>query len=71
MLFRSGIEIGQILFILMLVAAFIALRPGVLRFIKPGDSAALHWTRLALPVSYLVGGVACYWTIDRIAGFWV
>ena len=29
------------------------------------------WSALPVPASYVIGGVASYWMIDRIAGFWM
>ena len=31
---------------------------------------AIHWTALTAPASYIIGSIASYWMIDRIAGFW-
>jgi len=68
--FNVGVEIGQILFVLALVAAFFVLRPALTRLLKsPGDSVT-HWESLTVPASYVIGSIASYWMIDRIAGFW-
>jgi len=68
--FNIGVEIGQILFVLTLLAAFFILRP-LLRKLLKSDDEAVHWTSLTTPASYIIGGIASYWLIDRITGFWV
>ncbi|MDJ0698517.1 MAG: HupE/UreJ family protein [Woeseiaceae bacterium] len=55
--FNIGVEVGQILFVLALVAAYFLLRP-------------LRWRDLRVPASYIIGSVASFWLIDRVAGFW-
>ncbi len=55
--FNIGVEIGQILFVLALVAAYFLIRP-------------LPWRDLRVPASYVIGSIASYWMIDRVAGFW-
>jgi len=35
------------------------------------DGQDVHWTSLTTPASYIIGGLASYWLIDRISGFWV
>jgi hydrogenase/urease accessory protein HupE len=69
--FNVGVEIGQILFVLALVAAFLALRPVATRLLRSNADAAPHWTTLTIPTSYLIGGIASYWMIDRVLSFWV
>ena len=68
--FNIGVEIGQILFVLALVAAFLVARP-VLRKVLESDDHDVHWSWITVPASYVIGGIASYWLIDRIAGFWV
>ena len=68
--FNVGVEIGQILFVLALVAAFFILRPVLTRLLKRPDDSVTHWESLTVPASYLIGSIASYWMIDRIAGFW-
>ena len=68
--FNVGVEIGQILFVLALLVAFFALRPLLVRLLRWGPDDAVHWTSLTVPASYIIGGVASYWMIDRVAGFW-
>ncbi len=56
--FNVGVEIGQVLFVLALVAAWYLLRPLLLRDLR-------------VPASYIIGSIASYWMLDRVAGFWV
>ncbi len=68
--FNIGVEIGQILFVLTLLAIFLVLRPLLSRLLQ-ANNEGVHWTTLTTPASYIIGGIASYWLIDRITGFWV
>jgi hypothetical protein len=68
--FNVGVEIGQILFVLALLVAFFALRPGLARLLKTPSDPVTHWESLTVPASYVIGSIASYWMIDRVAGFW-
>ncbi len=57
--FNLGVEVGQLLFIAVLLPVLWLLRKAV------GSD------RLTRPIAYLVGALASYWMIDRIAGFTV
>jgi hypothetical protein len=65
-----GVEIGQILFLLALVAVFLVMRPALKRLLLAQDHE-VHWTWITTPASYVIGGIASYWLIDRISGFWL
>ena len=67
--FNIGVEIGQILFVLALAAAFLLARP-LLRKALETDDQNVHWSWATTPASYVIGGIASYWLIDRISGFW-
>ena len=67
--FNVGVEIGQILFVLALVAIFLVTRPLLKRLLSAQDHE-VHWTWITTPASYVIGGVASYWLFDRISGFW-
>jgi hydrogenase/urease accessory protein HupE len=67
--FNVGVEIGQILFLLALVAAFLVLRPVLQRLLLAPDHE-VHWAWITTPASYVIGGLASYWLIDRVTGFW-
>ena len=68
--FNVGVEIGQILFVLTLLAAFFVLRPLLVRILRWGPDDAVHWSSLTIPASYVIGSIASYWMIDRVSGFW-
>jgi hypothetical protein len=69
--FNIGVEIGQILFVLALLAGFFILRPLLIRLLRSSANEATHWSLLTMPASYVIGGLASYWLIDRVSGFWV
>lgn len=59
--FNVGVEIGQIAFIL-----------GVLGFIWLVQKSKFNFPEwLKLVPSYCIGGIASYWLIDRVIGFWM
>ena len=68
--FNVGVEIGQILFVAVLVASFFMLRPLMLPVVRGNRGGPPHWTTLTTPASYVVGIMAAYWMFDRINGFW-
>ena len=68
--FNVGVEIGQILFVLAVLAAFFVLRPLLVRLLRLSRGRDVHWTTLTVPASYVIGSVATYWLIDRVSGFW-
>ena len=61
--FNLGVEIGQILFVFMIIA-FIYL----IKYILNKPTAAL--LRLELHTAYIVGCLASFWLIERIYSFW-
>jgi hypothetical protein len=68
--FNVGVEIGQILFVLLLLVGFFMLRAAYLRISQAAEAAELHWSALTTPASFVIGSVASYWMITRVAGFW-
>ena len=68
--FNVGVEIGQVLFVLLLIAGFLVLRPLLVRLLRADADTSVHWSALTVPASYVIGGLASYWMIDRVAGFW-
>ena len=69
--FNVGVEIGQILFVAALVAAFLMLRPLLVALLRSEEDNDVHWRSLITPASYIIGSVASYWMIDRVSNFWV
>ncbi len=68
--FNVGVEIGQILFLLALIVVFLAVRPVLKRMLRVDADRTIHWETVTTPASYVIGGLASYWMIDRIVGFW-
>jgi len=68
--FNVGVEIGQILFVAALLVGFYVLRPAFVRVLRSVRYDEVHWRSPTAPASYLIGTIASYWMIERIAGFW-
>jgi hypothetical protein len=68
--FNVGVEIGQILFVGLLLIMFFVFRPIAVGLLQSGTENRPHWSTLTTPISYVVGSVAFYWMIDRVSGFW-
>ena len=68
--FNVGVEIGQILFVAALLVAFFLLRPVLSRLLLSAKDGLVHWSTATVPASYVIGSLASFWMIDRIAGFW-
>jgi hydrogenase/urease accessory protein HupE len=68
--FNVGVEVGQLLFI----AAVVLLLSAVTRLLrKPGHGEHGPWhseTMIGVPVTYVIGSVAAFWTVQRVLGFW-
>ena len=69
--FNVGVEIGQILFVIALLAAFFIVRPVLVSVLRSAADQEMRWTSLTQPASYVVGCVASYWMIERVARFWI
>lgn len=68
--FNIGVEIGQILFILALVIAFAVLRQFMVRLPHTKSAGDVKWPSLTVPASYIIGCLASYWMVERVAGYW-
>ena len=68
--FNVGVEIGQVLFVLALLAAFFILRPVFVRLLQSAREGQAHSSSLTVGASYVIGTVASFWMIQRVAGFW-
>lgn len=68
--FNVGVEIGQILFVLALILAFLVLKPLLVRLLRSAKDNDIHWSTLTTPASYVIGCLASYWMIDRVSNFW-
>ena len=67
--FNVGVELGQLLFIAAVMALFMILRRVLLAFVGPNASWSRAWPRLG--GAYCIGGVASFWLIERVSGFWL
>jgi len=69
--FNVGVEVGQLVFI----AAVVLLLSAVTRLLRrPGHAERGPWhseTLIRVPVAYAIGSIAAFWTLQRVAGFWV
>jgi len=68
--FNVGVEVGQLLFIAVVLLALSALTR-LLR--RPGRIEHGPWRAEALvrvPVAYAIGSIAAFWTVQRVVGFW-
>jgi hydrogenase/urease accessory protein HupE len=68
--FNVGVEIGQILFVGVLLAGFFILRPVFARLLRSAKDHEVHWSSLTAPASYVIGSIASFWLIDRVWSFW-
>jgi hydrogenase/urease accessory protein HupE len=68
--FNVGVEIGQILFIGVLLVSFFALRPAFVHMLRSAGDHRVHWRSMTMPASYVIGSIASYWMIERIMIFW-
>ena len=67
--FNVGVEIGQIVFVVAVIAIYQAIRHVGSAFLDPGISIA-GLRLLKTPAAYAVGMLAAFWLIERIASFW-
>jgi hydrogenase/urease accessory protein HupE len=68
--FNVGVEVGQVLFVALLITVAVALnRLAVIRQTGEHQNNELIAARFARPAAYVVGSLAGYWMITRIAGF--
>jgi hydrogenase/urease accessory protein HupE len=59
LMFNVGVEVGQILFVSAMVALAFALR----------RASAIPFATVSRTISYAIGSVAAFWTIERVAAF--
>ncbi len=68
--FNIGVEIGQILFVLALLSGYWLLKPLLARLLRSGADGTVHWSSMTVPASYVIGCIASYWMVGRVASFW-
>ncbi len=68
--FNLGVEIGQIAFVAVLIAAFAALKAaGLVSGSKDQSTQKKMPAHLSTPAAYVIGTLAAYWLCERVAGF--
>jgi hydrogenase/urease accessory protein HupE len=68
--FNVGVEAGQLAFIVVVVLTLSAVTR-LLR--KPGSVEQGPWqaeSLIRVPAAYVIGSIAAFWTVQRVAGFW-
>ena len=60
--FNVGVEIGQVLFIIAVLAVY--------RLLTKLVAGRFELARLAPIQAYAIGGLASYWVFERVSGFW-
>jgi hydrogenase/urease accessory protein HupE len=66
--FNIGVEIGQVIFVGVVLAALILLRIAITVSLDAKTYPIPAWIRK--PAIYTIGTVASYWFIERVAAFW-
>ena len=64
--FNLGVEVGQIAFVLVVLALMVLLRQ--MKIFHANEPAQLPQT-VARPAAYVIGTIAAYWLVERVAGF--
>lgn len=69
LIFNIGVEAGQLLFIGALLAAHAAVRH--LTLLKEDEAQGMTIPEWGMDIGpYAIGGIAAFWTIERVVGFW-
>ena len=68
--FNVGVEAGQLLFILAVVALLSLITRFLPRTVPSGHGPWPAKQLVRVPVAYVVGSVAAFWVVQRVAGFW-
>lgn len=65
--FNVGVEVGQIAFVATMLLIFWL----ITKVLKNIEISATNWThKVEKPMAYSVGGIAMFWTVERVSGFW-
>ena len=68
--FNIGVEVGQIVFVLALVGTLLLAGLVLKLLANVVVTTNLDARRLQRPAGYVVGALASFWLVDRVAGFW-
>jgi hydrogenase/urease accessory protein HupE len=66
--FNVGVELGQLVFIGAVMGIFAMLRRASIAFGRREVNWSQAWLRLA--GAYCIGGIASFWLVERVYGFW-
>ena len=69
--FNIGVEIGQVVFVLIIFGIAAAVRSAGKRSKSGLGTYSLSGARTGAVTAYTVGAVASFWTIERVLAFWV
>ncbi len=67
--FNVGVEMGQLLFVAVVVGFFAVLKDAAARMGRAG-SALRAGARLEIAAAYAIGAVASFWVVERTCAFW-
>jgi hydrogenase/urease accessory protein HupE len=68
--FNLGVEAGQLLFIVAVVAVLAALSRLFARGSARSDGPWAAEAKLQVPVAYVIGSMAAFWVVERVVAFW-
>jgi hydrogenase/urease accessory protein HupE len=66
--FNIGVEVGQLLFVAGVLVLFALLHRISTALVRLEESRLQQWMQLG--GAYCIGGVASFWLIERVSGFW-
>ncbi len=68
--FNVGVELGQIAFVLVLLAGLVIVRKAALMLARTPRLGFRSAEVFHRPAGYLVGTLAAFWMVERVVGFW-
>jgi hypothetical protein len=68
--FNVGVELGQIAFVLVLLAGLFVLRRAALMLVRVPRLGFPNAVAVHRPAGYLVGTLAAFWMVERVVSFW-
>jgi hydrogenase/urease accessory protein HupE len=69
--FNVGVELGQLMFIALLIAAFKVVSLFAKGISKGRFQSPISTNQAEIMATYIIGTVASYWLIERVVGFWI
>ena len=67
--FNIGVELGQILFVMPVLSGFFAVK-WMIQQVRHASTLSLTNAMVQRSGGYVVGTLATFWMIERVAGFW-